>query len=94
MDVEQPAYQLAAADDALVRARVEVHAFSEDRFAKVVADGVEVAAEVERAATAKLDEYRFRRKGLAVASVLLLVFAGLLALKAHRLEKGWRGSET
>jgi hypothetical protein len=94
MDVEQPAYQLAAADDALVRARVEVHAFSEDRFAKVVADGVEVAAEVEKAATAKLDEYRFRRKGLAVASVLLLAFAGLLALKAHRLEKGWRGSET
>jgi hypothetical protein len=55
---------------------------------------VDVAADVEKAATAKLDEYRFRRRGLAVASVLLLAFAGLLALKAHRLEHARRTSET
>ncbi len=87
MDVERPTYDLAGADDALVRARVEVHAFSEERFAKVVADGAEVAAEAEKAATAKLAEYRFRRQGLAVAAAMLLLFAGLLAFRARQLER-------
>jgi hypothetical protein len=88
MDVERPTYDLAGADDALVRARVEVHAFSEEQFAKVVAEGAEVAAEAEKAAQAKLVEYRFRRRGLAVAAAMLLLFAGLLALRARQLERG------
>jgi len=87
MDVERPTYELAGAADAGVRARVEVHAFSENRFAKVVADGVGVAAEVEKAASARLEEYQYRRKGLAVAAAMLLLFAGLLALKARRLDQ-------
>jgi hypothetical protein len=93
MDVERPTYDLAGADDALVRARVEVHAFSEERFAKVVADGAEVAAEVEKAAGARLAEYRFRRRGLAVAAAMLLLFAGLLALKARERERSREASE-
>lgn len=87
MDVDRPAYELNAAGEAVVRARVEVHAFSEQAFRKVVADGAEIAAEVEKAASAKLHEYQYRRKGLAVASGMLLLFASLLALRAHRLEK-------
>lgn len=87
MDVERPTYELAEAENALVRARVVVHAFSETDFGKVIAEGVEVATAVERAAQAKLEEYRYRRKGLAVASAMLLLFAGLLALRARRLER-------
>ena len=91
MDVERPTYELAGATDAAVRARVEVHAFSEERFAKVVDDGVATAAEVEKAAAARLDEYQFRRKGLAMAAAMLLLFAGLLGLKARRLDRMRRG---
>lgn len=87
MDVERPTYDLAAAADAQVKARVEVHAVSEERFTKVVADGLQVAAEVEKSAQARLHEYQFRRKGLAVAAAMLLLFAALLSLKARRLEK-------
>ena len=87
MDVERPTYELATASEAIVRARVVVHSFSEKEFEKVIAEGVEIAGEVEKAARAKLDEYLFRRKGLAVASAVLLLFAGLLALKARRLEQ-------
>ena len=86
MDVERPTYDLTAAGEALVRARVMVHAHSEKEFATVIEEGVQVAGEVEKAALAKLDEYGFRRKGLAVASAMLLLFAGLLALKARRIE--------
>jgi predicted CXXCH cytochrome family protein len=87
MDVERPTYDLTAGGEALVRARVVVHALSEKEFGKVVGEGVEVAGEVEKAALAKLDEYGYRRKGLVAASAVLLLFAGLLALKARRLER-------
>ena len=87
MDVERPTYDLAGAADALVRARAEIHAFAEPRFDKVVAEGVEITGEVQKAAEAKLAEYQYRRKGLAVAAAVLLAFAGLLALRARRLEK-------
>jgi hypothetical protein len=87
MDVERPTYELAAASEALVRARVVVHAFSEPEFEKVIAEGAAAAREVDKAAQAKLAEYRYRRQGLAFASAMLLLFAGLLALKAHRIER-------
>lgn len=87
MDVDRPTYDLAAANEAVVRARVMVHSFSELQFKKVAAEGLEIAAEVEKAALAKLAEYRQRRVGLAVAAVALLMFAGLLALKARQIER-------
>jgi hypothetical protein len=87
MDVERPTYELAAASEALVRARVVVHAFSEKEFQKVIAEGTEVSSAVEKAALAKFAEYAYRRKGLVIASAMLLLFAGLLAMKARRLER-------
>ena len=38
MDVERATYDLAGARDALVRARVVIHAFSPERFAEVIAE--------------------------------------------------------
>ncbi len=92
MDVERPTYELSGAADALVRARVVVHTFSADEFGKVINEGQSIAAEVDKAAQARLGEYRYRREGLAVASVVLLAFAGLLALKARRLDAARRRS--
>jgi hypothetical protein len=88
MDVDRPTYELAAANEAVVRARVMVHAFSQPQFEKVAKEGLEIAAEAQRAAEGRLAEYRQRRVGLAVASAALLLFAGLLALKARQLESG------
>jgi len=87
MDVERATYDLSPATEALVRARVVVHTFSEEEFAKVIEEGVQAAGEVDRAAQGKLDEHGFRRKGLAVAAFLLVMLAGLLAVKARRLER-------
>jgi hypothetical protein len=93
MDVELSTFDLAGADDALVRARVEIHALSEEQLQKVVDDGIEIADDVVKAAQSKLDEYQYRRWGLAVAAAMLLLFAGLLALRAHRLEKQRLGED-
>jgi Cytochrome c3 len=87
MDVERPTFDLAAGSEAAVRARAAIHSFSEPAFQKVVAEGAEVAREVDKTAQAKLAEYRYRREGLAVASAMLLLFAGLLAIKARQLER-------
>lgn len=87
MDVERPTYELSAADEALVRARVVVHGFSEEEFGKVVAEGTQVADEVEKAGLAKLEEHAYRRRWLAGAAGMLLLLAGLLAVKARRLEQ-------
>jgi hypothetical protein len=90
MDVERPTYELAGASEALVRARVVVHTFSAEEFGKVIAEGEAIAAEVDKAAEGRLREYRYRRQGLAAASAVLLLFAGLLALKARRLDAARR----
>jgi hypothetical protein len=87
LDVEHPTYELTGATDALVRARAEIHAFSEERFAEVIDGGVAVANDAEKAAQSRLDELRYRRQGLAAASAMLVLFAVLLALRAHHLER-------
>ena len=87
MDVERATYDLTPAAEALVRARVVVHSFSADEFAKVIDEGLKTTAEVAKVAQAKLDEHGFRRRGLAVAAFFLLLLAGLLALKARRVER-------
>jgi hypothetical protein len=64
-----------------------VHSFSPDAFAKVIDEGLRTTAEVGRTAQGKLDEHRFRRKGLTVGAFFLVLLAGLLALKARHLER-------
>ena len=86
MDVARARFELAGARDALVRARVIVHAFSAAKFGETVKEGEAAAEAVVAAGEAALAEHRYRRKGLAIAAGCLLLFAGLLALKARRLE--------
>jgi hypothetical protein len=94
MDVDRATYELTPASEAVVRARVAVHSFSEPEFKKVAGEGTEIAGEVLKAARAKLAEYQERRVGLAVAAVALVMFAALLGLKARQIERARaRGGE-
>lgn len=94
MDVERATYDLTPAAEALVRARVVVHSFSPAEFAKVIDEGLRTAAEVDRTAQGKLREHGFRRTGLAVGASFLVLLAGLLALKARRLERARTAGST
>jgi hypothetical protein len=87
MDVERATYDLGPAAEALVRARVVVHSFSEKEFDKVIDEGLQTAGEVSKLAEGKLHEHGFRRKGLSVAAFVLVMLAGLLVLKARRVER-------
>ncbi len=87
MDVDQPTYELASAREALVLARVQVHSFSQAHFHEVAAEGLATAQAVDKAALAKLEEYQYRRRGLAVASAFLVALAALLAVKVRTIER-------
>jgi hypothetical protein len=87
MDVERATYDLGPAAEALVRARVVVHSFSEKEFDKVIDEGLQTAGEVAKVAEGKLHEHGFRRRGLSLAAFVLVLLAGLLVLKARRVER-------
>jgi cytochrome c553 len=68
-----------------ILARLNVHAFATKPFAPIAAQGIAAASRAERAGYDALDELQFRRKGLAVATVLILGFLATLWWKIRRL---------
>jgi len=76
---------LREARERQVLARVNVHAFATKPFAPIAAQGIAAALRAERAGSDALDELQFRRKGLGVATVLILGFLATLWWKIRRL---------
>jgi cytochrome c553 len=78
----------AAVRDARERqilARLNVHAFATKPFAPIATQGIAAASRAERAGYDALDELQFRRKGLGVATVLILGFLAALWWKIRPL---------
>ncbi len=68
-----------------ILARVSVHAFADKPFAATAAKGIAEAAHAEAIGKAALDELRYRRNGLAVATLLIVGFLVTLWFKIRRL---------
>ena len=68
-----------------IEARVAVHAFAAKPFSTAADAGVKQATLAEQVGTQALADLQFRRKGLAVATVLILGFLITLGLKIRRL---------
>ena len=73
-----------------VQARVLVHAFAAAPFAETAAAGVQSALLAHGAGEAALQELQVRRRGLAVATLLVLAFLVTLGLKIRRLPGDFR----
>ena len=87
MEVSQPRFDLNGANDALVKARAAVHAFSVAAVTREVDPGLAIAATAKARGLRALDEYAFRRKGLVVSlAIILALIAGLIA-KIRQLER-------
>ena len=86
MEVSKPKFDLKGATDALTHARVLIHSSSTTEVDKVVGPGLEVAGKGYQAGLAALDEWRFRRKGLAVSLFFILFLAALVYLKIRQIE--------
>ena len=92
MEVSQAQFELADALNALIKARTAVHAFVVDSLAQEVQAGLDVT---DRAYGRGLDafrELRFRRAGLAVSSLIILILVAGLLLKIRETESKVEGT--
>lgn len=78
MEVSQAKLQVAEARDALLKARVTVHAFSESDLKHDIDTGLEKSRQVQAAAEKAHEEWKFRRVGLGLSLVMIaLTLVGL-----------------
>jgi predicted CXXCH cytochrome family protein len=87
MYVTNVRFELQDTRQALFRARTEVHRFDADTLAAMCAAGLATADTVKADSRAALEEFRFRRNGLAAASLIISVFALSLWLWIRRIER-------
>jgi len=85
MLVDEGRAALREAREHQVQSRVLVHAFAAAPFAERAAAGVASARRAHEAGQAALQEIQVRRRGLAVATLLVLAFLVTLGLKIRRL---------
>jgi hypothetical protein len=88
MEVSQARFELKSkGTTAAVEARALIHAFDPPRLLTRIEEGRQVAAAALAAGNAALDELQYRRQGLAVSLVLVvLVLAGLF-LKIRQVDR-------
>lgn len=85
MLVDDGRLALRKARDLQLHSRVLVHAFAPQPFADRVAEGVTAAGRAQAAGEGAMRELQIRRRGLAVATLLVLAFLVTLGLKIRRL---------
>jgi predicted CXXCH cytochrome family protein len=85
MLVEDARVALREAREQHVQSRVAIHTFKDEPFAEIAATGLEAALRAERAGHAALEDLQNRRRGLAIATLLIVGFLATLWLKIRRL---------
>jgi hypothetical protein len=92
MEVSEAQIRQQDAQEALVKARVAVHAFRLEAVREPVEAGLKIAAETYQAGVAALKERNRRRIGLAVSLVTILVTMTGLWMAIRAIEKPVQGS--
>jgi bacterioferritin-associated ferredoxin len=87
MEVSQARFELKDANDALVKARTAIHAFSVPAVKTEVDAGLAVTAKAHARGTRALEEFTFRRKGLGISLIVILALIGGLIVKIRQLER-------
>jgi hypothetical protein len=88
MDVSSAKVELADANEALVKARVNIHTFDESAVRKLTDAGAETAGRSYQAGVAALRERDTRRKGLGIALIAIVLAISGLYLKIRQMESG------
>jgi hypothetical protein len=93
MEVSQARVDLSGANDALVKARVAVHAASVDAVRKEADVGLGIAAKALGRGVRALEELDFRRRGLGVSLVIIVALIAGLILKIRQLDRRRRRAD-
>jgi predicted CXXCH cytochrome family protein len=91
MEVSDAELALIDAHQALVQARNLVHAFAVDPVDAKVKEGLEITKRAQEMGVTALSELEFRRKGLLVSLVFILVMVIGLYLKIRQIERPREG---
>jgi hypothetical protein len=88
MEISAARLELASAHESLIKAQVMVHSFDPVEVGKLAESGVKIAQEAHQAGVAALEERDFRRKGLGVSLVFIVLAVAGLWLKIRQMESG------
>lgn len=94
MEIGEAKFKLRDARQARLEARTMVHSFNEEKFREVAGKGLNTASVVTAEARQAIDEYFFRRYGLAVATLIITVLAISLYVFIRRIERKQREAVT
>jgi hypothetical protein len=86
-DLADVRFALQAVDDALVETRSRIHAFNRSEFDAAAKKGFDIVAEARQTTSAAVADYRSRKIGLAVSTLIVTIVAGLLYLKIREVDR-------
>jgi len=92
MEVSQARVDLTGANDALVKARVAVHAADPGLVKKEADAGLAIAAKAYARGVRALEDLKFRRQGLGVSLVIIVGLIVGLVLKIRERDRRRRDS--
>lgn len=87
MEVSRVAFDLGKADEALVRARADVHLFRLSAVQKTAAEGLSVSRAAKVKGLKALAERNVRRRGLFLSLGLIVLAVGALILKIRDVDR-------
>lgn len=87
MDVTDARYSLKDVNQSVVQSRVAIHSFRVARLEEAARPGITIVAQARRAGEEAVHEYKFRREGLAVSTLIVTFLAVLLWLKIREIER-------
>ena len=87
MEVSQPEFDLNGATNDLITARLAIHTFDPGAVRGPVENGLAVARKAYERGVHALQELRFRRNGLAVSLVIILLVIVGLVVKIRQIER-------
>jgi bacterioferritin-associated ferredoxin len=87
MEVSQVRFDLGGANDALVKARTAVHAFTLEAVKKEAEPGVGISTKAYERGVRALAELKFRRQGLGVSLAVILALIVGLVLKIRQVDR-------
>ena len=87
MEVSSARVELTSAHSDLIKARVVVHSFNATDVLKVTSQGVATSRKAQEEGIAALHERDYRRKGLAIALIAIVIAISGLYLKVRKMER-------
>lgn len=90
MDVSDASFSLKSIRQILIHSRTMLHSFDEKKFDEAIKPGFEITSSAKIDGQSAVDNYYFRRKGLAVSTLIVTLLVIGLYIKIRRIEKDYK----